>query len=137
LSGDPIELSEAAQLLFDRGPEAMSVVCATVKDADLRKSPANRILDVAPSEGGQAKNWLLKLPYLLREDVLKSHAIPPDSFRLLEIGDNDAFLARRMEFFTILEHEFMASVNVTPSSSSAPALSPIDLEDQPPLDFYG
>jgi hypothetical protein len=72
LDGTPLPHEEAARLLFERGPEAMSVVCATVRDADLRKSPANRILDIAPAVPGQAKNWLLKLEPSVREDILAS-----------------------------------------------------------------
>lgn len=40
--GIEIGLEEAARLLFERGPEAMCTLCATVGNADLRKSPANR-----------------------------------------------------------------------------------------------
>ncbi len=132
--GTPLRLEEAARLLFERGPEAMSVVCATVKDPDLRASPANRILDVAPDVAGQAKNWLLKLDPSVRDDVLDSHAVPPDSFSLLD-SQNDAFLARRMELFGQLEREFMEEVRVTPPGSTDPASSPIDTDDEPPLDL--
>lgn len=131
--GTALDLKEAASLLFERGPEAMRVVCATVRDSDLRKSPANRILDVAPEEPGQAKNWLLKLAPSLREKVLESHAVPPDSFGLLE-GDNDGFLKRRMELFGHLERDFMREVRVTAPASNEPAPSPIDTEDEAPLD---
>ncbi len=127
------ELDEAAQLLFERGPEAMSVVCATVKDADLRKSPANRIFDVVPAERGQAKNWLLRLDPALRDQVLASHAVPRDAFDLLVRGDNDAFLQCRMELFGQLERVFMKEARVTAPVSNEPALSPIDTEDEPPL----
>ena len=132
--GTSLRLEQAAQLLFERGPEAMSVVCATVKDPDLRKSPANRILDVAPMEPGQAKNWLLKLDLSVRDRVLESHAVPRDSFSLLQSGDNDAFLRSRMELFGRLERDFMHEVQVTIPESSEPALSPIDTDDEPPLD---
>jgi Protein of unknown function DUF262 len=128
------KLDEAAQLLFERGPEAMSVVCATVKDSDLRKSPANRIFDVAPDERGQAKNWLLRLDPALRDQVLDSHVVPGDAFDLLEKGDNDSFLRRRMGLFGELERAFMNEVHVTAPLSNEPALSPIDTEDEPPLD---
>jgi hypothetical protein len=111
----------------------MRVVCATVKDSDLRKSPANRILDVAPDEPGQAKSWLLKLDPSLRDEVLESHAVPPDSFGLLQGGDNDAFLQRRMELFGQLERDFMREVRVTAPTSNEPAPSPIDTDDEPPL----
>lgn len=131
--GTKLTFEQAARLLFERGPEAMSVVCATVKDPDLRKSPANRILDVASDEPGQAKNWLLKLDPELRDEVLDSHAIPPDSFDLIKSGDNDAFLKRRMEFFGQLERKFMHDVRVTVPISNEPAPSPIDTDDEPPL----
>jgi hypothetical protein len=132
--GTALDLKEAASLLFERGPEAMRVVCATVRDSDLRRSPANRILDVAPDEPGQAKNWLLKLDPSLREKVLESHAVPPDSFGLILEGDNDGFLKRRMELFGYLERDFMREVRVTAPTSNEPAPSPIDTDDEAPLD---
>lgn len=131
--GEPLTLQEAAQLLFERGPEAMSVVCATVRDSDLRKSPANRILDVAPNEPGQAKNWLLGLDSSLRDDVLDSHAIPRDAFDLLQRDENDGFLQTRMDFFGRLEREFMRECQVTVPMNNEPASSPIDTDDEPPL----
>lgn len=131
--GKELTPEEAAQLLFDRGPEAMSTVCATVKDANLRKSPANRIFDVAPDVPGQAKNWLLKLDPTVRDEVLESHAVPLDSFGLIQGGDNDLFLQRRLEFFGQIERDFMHEVGVTVPESNEPALSPIDTDDEPPL----
>lgn len=130
--GTALKPEEAARLLFERGPEAMNVVCATVKDSDLKRSPANRILDVAPDVPGQAKNWLLKLEPSVRDDVLASHAIPADSLPLLE-GQSDAFLERRMELFGQLEREFMRVMRITPPRSNVPAPSPIDTDDEPPL----
>src|SRR5436305_7079046 len=118
--GTPLKLEEAAQLLFERGPEAMSVVCATVKDSDLRRSPANRILDVAPDVPGQAKNWLLKLDPSLRDEVLDSHAVPLDSFGLIQSGDNDTFLQRRLDLFGQIERDFMEEVHVTLPESNKP-----------------
>lgn len=132
-NGETLALEEAARLLFENGPEAMSVVCATVKDSDLRKSPANRILDVASNERRQAKNWLLRLDPALQDEILDSHAIPLDSLGLLQSGDNDAFLRRRMEHFGRLERHFMQQVQVTIPESNEPALSPIDTDDEPPL----
>ncbi len=131
--GTPLELNRAAQLLFERGPEAMSVVCATVKDSDLRSSPANRILDVAPDVPGQAKNWLVKLDASVRDDVLASHAMPADSLSLILEGRNDAFLHARLEFFGELEREFMKKVGVRWPASSEPMPSPIDSDGEPPL----
>jgi len=132
-NGTPLTLEGAAQLLFERGPEAMSVVCATVKDSNLQKSPANRILDVAQGDRSQAKNWLLKLDPSVRDEVLASHAVPLDALGLLQSGANDAFLQQRMELFGRLEREFMHKVQVTAPRSNEPAPSPIDTDDEPPL----
>jgi len=134
--GSTMRTEEAAALLFTRGPEAMSVVCATVKDSQLRTSPANRILDVAPEVRGQAKNWLINLDPAVRDRVLTSHAIPPDAFELLQSGDHDAFLQRRMELLGQLERAFMKEVGVTPPSRDEPAPSPIDTDDESPLDLF-
>jgi hypothetical protein len=136
LDGTAIPLEEAARLLFERGPEAMSVVCATVRNADLRRSPANRILDVAPDEPGQAKNWLLRLDPSVRDAVLESHAVPVGSVSLLERGENDGFLRDRMQLLGRIEREFMEDVGVTPPISNEPATSPIDTEDEPPLTLF-
>jgi Protein of unknown function DUF262 len=130
----PLTLEEAARLLLERGPDAMSVVCATVTDPILRRSPANRIFDVAPDVPGQAKNWLLEIGPAVRDDVLDSLAIPPESFSWLAEGRHDAFLQRRMELFGQLEREFMREVRVTPPTSAEPALSPMDTEDEMPAE---
>jgi hypothetical protein len=127
--GSELGLEEAARLLFERGPESMCTLCATVRDGDLQKSPANRILDVAPNVTGQAKNWILKLNPAIRDQVLGSHAIEPDSFELLDRGDNDAFLQRRMDLLSQIERDFMRQVQVTPPESDKPAPSPIDADD--------
>ncbi len=81
-----------------------------------------------------AKNWLLELDLSVRDNVLDSHAVPPDAFSLLNT-QNDAFLERRMELFGQLEREFMEEVRVTPPGSTDPAPSPIDTDDEPPLDL--
>lgn len=127
--GTELGLEEAARLLFKRGPESMCTLCATVRDGDLQKSPANRILDVAPNVTGQAKNWILKLSPTMRDQVLGSHAIEPDSFELLERGDNDTFLQRRMDLLSQIERDFMRKVQITPPESDKPAPSPIDADD--------
>jgi hypothetical protein len=137
LDGTALSLEDAARLLFERGPEAMSVVCATVRDTNLRKSPANRILDVAPDESGQAKGWLLRLDPSVRDAVLESHAVPPAALSLLEQGQNDAFLQRRMQYLGQLEREFMHECGVVQPTSSEPAPSPIDTDDEPPLTLPG
>ncbi|MCP4004056.1 MAG: DUF262 domain-containing protein [bacterium] len=132
-NGKPLELKQAAQLLFERGPEAMSSVCATVKDSDLRSSPANRILDVAPQVPGQARNWLVKLDPAVRDAVLDSHAMPADALSLILDGRNDDFLRSRMELLAELEREFMDKVGVRQPVSNEPMPSPIDTDDDPPL----
>lgn len=122
---------QAAQWLFDRGPDAMRTLCATVDNADLGRSPANRILDVDPTLKGraQAKTWVVKLAAPVREQVLLSHAIEPQSFMLLENGHNDAFLQQRMKYISHIEREFMTQVQVTPPETDAPALSPLDADE--------
>jgi len=131
--GTALGLDEAARLLLERGPESMSILCATVTDGDLRRSPANRVLDVEEMIRGQAKNWILKLNLDIRDQVLESHAIAPDTYQLLEKNDNDAFLQRRLELLSRLEREFMQKVQVTLPESDKPALSPIDTDDIDPL----
>ncbi|RDE49262.1 MAG: DUF262 domain-containing protein [Candidatus Accumulibacter meliphilus] len=127
--GTKVPLEDAAAILFERGPESMSILCATVSDGDLRRSPANRILDVAPKIPGQAKNWLLALAPADRDEILISHAIEPDSFALLEAGDSDGFLARRLEHLSRIEREFMQEVQVTPALPGKPVAAPIDADD--------
>jgi len=132
LDGQEVGLEESARLLFERGPEAMRTVCATVKNADLRRSPANRILDVNPDSGGQAKNWILELTPEIRDQILTSHAIEPDSFKLLKSGKNDEFLQQRMRTIAALERSFMQKVRVTTPETDDPAASPIDTDDTQP-----
>lgn len=127
--GKEMGVEEAAKLLLQRGPQAMGTICASVTDPHLRRSPANRILDVAPEATGQAKNWIIELPSNVRDKVLRSHAIDPDSFRLLEDGDHDGFLQRRMELLSCIERNFMRAEQITPPESEAPAPSPIDTDD--------
>ncbi|MGZ8217223.1 MAG: GmrSD restriction endonuclease domain-containing protein [Candidatus Binatia bacterium] len=128
-NGSELGLEEAARLLFERGPDSMCTLCATVGDGNLRKSPANRIVDVAPDVKGQAKNWIRDLPIEVRDLVLSSHAIEPESFDSLLQGRNDEFLQRRMAYLSRIEREFMQNVEVTPPTSDAPALSPIDTDE--------
>lgn len=132
--GSQLAPGEAARLLLQRGPEAMSTLCATVHDDDLRRSPANRVLDVAPDDvRGQAKNWLVQLASSVRTQVLDSHAIPPDAFQLLVDSDHDEFLKRRLTLLSQIERAFMQQESVTPPESDIPAPSPIDADDDPPL----
>lgn len=127
--GTELGLDEAARLLFERGPESMRRLCATVHDGNLRKSPANRVLDVAQEVRGQAKNWMVKLAPAIRDRVLESHAIRADFFSLLESGNNDGFLQQRVAFLAEIEREFMEKVHVTPPVSNIPAPSAYDSDD--------
>lgn len=133
--GTEMASEEAARLLFERGPASMRALCATVSDSDLRSSPANRILDVDQSTIGQAqaKKWLLNLDPLVRDQVLTSHAIEPDSLELLKESSNDKFLRRRMKYISRIERDFMQEVHVTPPETDDPAPSPIDADDSQPL----
>ncbi len=131
--GKLLKLEEAARLLLARGPEAMSTVCAMVKAPDLRSSPANRMLDVAPNVPGPAENWLVKLDPSIRDEVLASHAMPANALSMILDGRNDAFLRARMELFGQLERDFMQQVGVRCPISNEPRPSPIDTDDEPPL----
>jgi|GEM_PF-3144630 len=103
--------------IFTRGPK------------DLLSSPANRVVAVT-SDGGTARPWLRKVGPAQRDEVLRSLAIPPESFCLLDDNDAGAFLEKRMGYLDQLEREFMRAHGVTPPKPGAkPALSPIDTDD--------
>jgi hypothetical protein len=133
--GSPFGSQEAARILLERGPEAMTTLCATVHNDDLRRSPVNRVLDVAQSPRAQAKNWILSVPEGVRDSVLDSHAIPPEAFPLLVKGDNEAFLQKRLDLMSSIEREFMRQEQVTPPDSDTPAPAQLDADDVPPLEF--
>ena len=124
--GTVVTTEEAAAFLAERGSESMSTVCYTVQSPDLRRSPANRVLDVAPKIQGQAKNWLLRLDDNVRDSVLLSHAIDPATLDLLRNGEHDAFLQKRLDFIAEIEAKFMVGVGVTLPNSSLPSRTTID-----------
>ena len=125
-NGDVVSLREASELLFLQGSESMATVCYKVCNADLRRSPANRILDVAPLIGGQAKNWLLGLDDSIRSEILLSHAIEPDTIAYLQNGEHDKFLQFRLDFIGRIEREFMSQEGISIPIVQSPALAPID-----------
>ena len=127
-SGEELSLVDSADMLFSRGSESMSTICYTVASADLRRSPANRILDVAPDVSGQAKNWLTQISGPNRDAILLSHAIEPETLHLLASGNHDSFLERRLDFIGQIERDFMTSEGVSLPASYSPALSPIDAD---------
>jgi hypothetical protein len=114
--------------ILTHGPAAMGNAAATVSDKDLRGSPANRILKVDMKEPGQAKNWILTLDSKIRDKVLKSHAIPPDSFDDLASDDADAFLKKRTSYLIELEIKFMEEMGVTPPKDKNPRSDAIDTD---------
>lgn len=124
--GQIMNLEQASAFLVERGSESMATVCYTVQSADLRRSPANRLLDVAPAVAGQAKKWLLDLDDSVRDQVLLSHAIEPNTIMLLQQGEHDKFLQKRLEFISRIEHDFMNRVGVTLPTSSTPSRTAID-----------
>ncbi|MCL1532575.1 DUF262 domain-containing protein [Xanthomonas nasturtii] len=125
-SGELISLEEATAFLVERGSESMSKVCYTVQSADLQRSPANRVLDVAPAIRGQAKNWILELDESVRDEVLLSHAIDPSTISLLRAGEHDKFLQKRLDFISSIENKFMKKVGVTLPTSMTPSRTAID-----------
>ncbi|MCK5798492.1 MAG: DUF262 domain-containing protein [Deltaproteobacteria bacterium] len=126
------KLAEPWRQIKDMGPDALGRVCATVKDGDLRRSPANRLLTPDPHKRRQAKNWLIKLDPIKDGAILESHAITPESLALLQRGDHDAFLEARLNTLMAMERAFMKANNVTPPTDDQPAYSPVDTDD--PLD---
>jgi hypothetical protein len=120
--------ARAAKLLVTKNASAIGHILPS-RGEGLRASPANRILAVK-NEPGIAKNWLLELPADIRNDVLRSHAIPPNSYRMLRDGKSDEFLALRIAYLQQLEHHFMDARGVQPpKEGSVPSLSPIDTDD--------
>jgi hypothetical protein len=96
---------------------------------DLLASPANRVIAVT-SDGGAARSWLCKIAPEHRDHVLRSLAIPPAAFALLESNDVEGFLQARHQYLDQLEREFMAAHGVTPPKQGAkPAPSPLDTEE--------
>lgn len=128
--GAPVTAEQAGRVLHERGPEAMRTICARSNSADLRRTPANRILDVGPPGArGQARGWVLGLAEPHLGTVLDSHAIPSDALALLRARDHDGFLQRRMELFVEIEQAFMREMGVVPPADPTPRASPLDAED--------
>jgi len=135
-NGDIISPAQMAIEVLERGPDAMSRVCARVQNrnsAPLGSSPANRIFDVTREKRGQAKGWLLDLPSDKREEILSSHYISNDAWVALQKGDNTAFVEHRIQTLMELERKFMDEKGVSQPLSHETARSAIDVEDQVPL----
>jgi hypothetical protein len=127
VDGTPLG-DEIGPLLLTKGPAGMAKIFTSVSK-DLLASPANRVIAVTP-DGGAARSWLRKVDPSVRDDVLRSLAIPTSAFELLDENDAVGFLEMRMAHLDELEREFMQVHGVTPPKPGAkPALSPIDTDD--------
>lgn len=125
-NGEP--LPEPWRLVAEHRSNAVGYIAATVNDKDLKSSPANRILRPEPHDRSQAMNWLSRLDGGVRDTVLESHGIPPDTWALLEAGDRDDFLRARREHLIRLELEHMRREGVNPPLDPTPQAAAIDTE---------
>jgi hypothetical protein len=127
VDGTVISPKEVGQILLTR--EAGSLVKIVSSGAELITSPANRVLAVS-HKSGTARPWLRAIAPEHRDDVLRSLAIPPDAFSLLEANESERFLQARLAYLDQLEREFMRAKGVTePKPGAKPAPSPIDTDD--------
>lgn len=126
-NGKPLG-ARAARLLVMKDAAAIGHIFSS-RGGELGASPANRILAVR-SKPGLAKNWLRRVDAAYRDDVLRSHAIPPSAAKALEDDDAETFLRLRLKHLDKLERAFMEERGVTPPKEGArPASSPIDTDD--------
>jgi len=128
-NGEPMGIADAARRVLGRGPLAMVAICPDIADAALRKSPANRILDVAEAP---ARQWLLNLDPLVRDRVLESHAISPDAMECLARGDDAGFLELRLSSLVEMERAFLEREGLPGPTDPRPAPSPLDADDDLP-----
>lgn len=127
IDGTPLD-AEVGTLFLSRGANPLTRIF-TRGPKELLASPANRIIAVADNSGA-ARTWLCKLEPAHRDVVLRSLAIPPTAFELLEANDAEAFLQARQQYLDQLEREFMTVRHVTePKHGARPAPSPLDTED--------
>lgn len=134
--GTEVSPQEMAADVLERGPEALSRICARVENrgrAPLASSPANRIFDVFGKKSGQAKNWLVELRIDTDSEVLLSHHITPEALTALKEGDHRKFVEMRTETLMTLERTFMDEKGVRQPVSHMAGRSAIDVEDEVPL----
>jgi hypothetical protein len=130
---DGAEIREPWKLIADRGPSAIGHVVYRLEPKELVSSPGNRI--VAPEEAHrrQGKAWLAEVQDAVLDDVLRSHAIPRDAHNALMANDPAKFVGLRQSHLEEIERTFMNAEHVTPPDLfTAPELSPIDADDEPP-----
>lgn len=106
-------IDRAGDLISIAGPEAVGHILPPANDKRLGRGPANRMLRDDPSDRTPTIQWLLDCPEQLREEIMRSHAIPLGALTLLESGDAGGFLSARLERLSELEHEFMMLQGVT------------------------
>ncbi|MDN4641498.1 DUF262 domain-containing protein [Agreia sp. PsM10] len=113
-NGDLIESPELEVQTY--GPLALGYISNTSGDRELRRGPANRILNDEMSDRRQAKSWLEGLkPEVPRDSkILTSHAIPLKALESLLVKDLDGFLRLRLDEMRRIETHFMSERDVTP-----------------------
>lgn len=122
------EIARPDELLRLYGPEALGYVAATVRDRELARSPANRILRDRPDDRGQAKNWLVQCDPASKAAIWASHGMPIQAVDLLNASDASDFLEARLVHLRTIEDSFMAARGVTQSASQLPGAAPVDSE---------
>jgi hypothetical protein len=116
-------------LLLTREAGALCRIFTGRGPKELLASPANRVLAIT-SDAGSARPWLRSIEPEHRDAVLRSLAIPPEAFDLLDGNDPTAFLETRLRYLDELERAFMRDHGVTPPKPGAkPTPSPIDTDD--------
>ena len=120
-SGQPIIDPQSSIHVY--GPEAVGYVFNTdsVKDKEIARSPANRIVRYSPHARGQARTWLLDPALADRSAIWESHGVPTDAGDLLARLDGSAFLYVRLAKLAELERQFMEERSVQlPPTDDAP-----------------
>ncbi len=107
--------------IAEHGPNAIGYIAGK-----LESSPANRILRIDIKDRSQAKSWLIKLDDSMRDDILLSHGIPPESVDKLQKNDTDGFLRQRSDHLIAIDKDFMEEKEVTPPLDLRPKPAPID-----------
>jgi hypothetical protein len=133
--GAPMDPGQIAANVLERGPEALTRICARVENRGkppLDSSPANRVFAVVPVKRGQAKRWLIALDPTKRVDILRSHHISEPAWEALSAGDHRVFVEERIKTLMTLERSFMEEKGVVLPKTNLPAPSAIDVEDEVP-----
>lgn len=124
-------ISDPQSLIHVYGPEAVGYVINTdsVRDKEILRSPANRILRYSPQARGQARTWLLAPDLPNRDAVWRSHGIPLDAADRLAAHDGSSFVHARLSHLTELERRFMEERGVELPISDDPAAATDDSDN--------